>query len=215
MSRTLKGRLAEFSQRASLDDLNEAARVTHVTPATVLGWLNDASPPKGETLVRLQHYLQLKGLPLAELEQLPRPAFTLGYYLTLEVFDVATAQERLGYDSTGSFYRALRGSELDGARLEKLNQLLETFRPECEAALRRLDIRPFDDPVSATPAPSVAAPSFAFIVEHAAGAILTAASLAESILLSDDVKSADVRRLVGAQRLNELIERLTEIVDGQ
>lgn len=222
--------LALFSARASLEDLKAAAAFSRVVPGTVLGWVTDGAPPKGEAQIRMMYYLQLRGVDLEELLSLPQPAFDLGLSIAVGAIEVEEAVRELGYANTQDLYRLLRGAELPSTRAERLTTLLGSFRDTTkerlhEAALEPLEITSssvsippqvepsvFESPAQLIPPQS--APSGTFAAEHTAGALLTATALVESHILAGGDDLEIVKRLIGGERLLELASHLERVALG-
>lgn len=211
MSTDLMGRLEQFQLRATLADLEEAANVIKVTSPTILGWLNGGALPKGETMLRLQHYLSMKHLHPDELNAIPEPALQLGRYIAYDVLTIDEAKRAMGYASTNDLYRLLNGASLMTSRAQMLAKLLNDWRAQFESS--QPDIKPFSAAI--TSAPQVASTSTAdassnasFTVQHVAGSILTTAALVESLILSDEHGVDGVLALVGEDRIFDLIDNL-------
>lgn len=200
-------RLDEFKTRALLSDLEEAAKFTKVTPPTVLGWLTNSAPPKGETHLRLMHYLSLRGLHPAELDELPRPAYLLGRYIAFDVLTIDMATRELGYAGQKDLYRLLQGAELTSNRAQLLTETLSNWEEEYNKATPRL--RPFEPQSKHAPATTdMQASSTSFEAQHVAGSLLTTAALVESLILSGGNALEEVVVLVGNQRVTDLASNL-------
>lgn len=148
MSTTTKA-FGEFVDSATVTDLMELAEFTHVVPGTVLTWMARGELPKGETQIRLLHYLDAGRSQLDELNELPKPAYKLGQLIAFDLLTMDEVRESLGYASQNDLFRLLRGSSLQADRgqiltrliadnQEQLNVVITTFREQHQSHLQRL-----------------------------------------------------------------------------
>lgn len=205
-----------------------AADFSRVVPGTVLGWLTDGAPPKGEAQIRMMYYLHLRGADLEELSTLPQPAFDLGLYISLGVIELDDALRQLNYAGLKDLYRLLRGGDLTSARAELLMTVLANYANAAEDAARTASSKftslfedaPSSEQVRAPTkeceeAPRATSPKVPFPAEHTAGTLLTTAALVESLILTDESHLAFVRELVGEARILDLVAHLQSLVDDK
>jgi len=151
MSRDLSGALTKFAEDKKLADLVELAEFCQVVAGTALGWTEAGMLPKGETLIRLQHYLAALGYSIDELDHLPAPAFKLGQAIAFGTVTVSMAADALDYSSFTGLYRVVQGSGLTAERAGMLQLLNEQYAEETEARVAQFVNRH----ASETPAPSL------------------------------------------------------------
>lgn len=146
---TITKAFGEFVDSASVLDLMELAEFTQVVPGTVLTWVARRELPKGETQIRLLHYLDAGRFQLDELKELPKPAYKLGQIIAFGLLTMDEARESLGYASQNDLFRLLRGSSLQADRgqiltrlianhEEQLNVVITTFREQHQPRSQRL-----------------------------------------------------------------------------
>lgn len=129
MSTAITQRLAEFRRASGLESLFDLAEFCKVEPETATAWLGGGALPNGEKLVRLQFYLQLRGLTLSELDELPPPAYMLGESIALDLVDISDAVTALGYTGgyTNGLYGLLRGKSAQPDKIRKMEELVESL----------------------------------------------------------------------------------------
>jgi hypothetical protein len=226
---TLRDGLNGFRGRASIDDLVKMASFIKVVPTTALGWLSGDAEPKGETLVRLQHFLHLSGWELDELKALPEPAYKLGQLIALDFIGVEWAVMHLQYANPTALYRVLQGGGLLNDRIEKIEKIVSEFEEKRQATVANFVTMRQEEQVKVeTPEPAISQSSMATSVRSASLddelspsvlAVLLANSIVSTELLLEAIDEdsvsilAQVRALTGDGRINTLTEQLLKLLD--
>lgn len=132
MSSDLRSALDAFASNLSLVDLKELAEFCRVTQGTSLSWLEGAPLPKGDNLIRLQHFLINRGFPVGEMDDLPAPAYKLGQLIAFDVVSVDDVVRILRYTNTTAVYKVVQGAGLVSDRFELLERLVDDHSEEVQ-----------------------------------------------------------------------------------
>lgn len=136
MDGTLKQCLEHFSKKwhfgeSGASDISlrrQIANFIGVDDGTIYRWCQGVCLPKGEPLLRLQHFLSCLGYGVYELQSLDKEVFKAGQYILINRILPITVANIIGIDMDG-FYRAMFGKRmLSPERMEKL----ESFCLSCE-----------------------------------------------------------------------------------
>lgn len=232
--------LGDYAQRFNVTDgIGVMCDFHGVTPATVLGWLlsnGSHGMPKGEQLLKLRCFLGLVGYRVAEVESedLPAPARKLAEIIGLGVVSAREADEELDYKAgTGGVFRITLQSALGLTkdRADKLQAFVD--RHEAQRELREqewivtlrargictegsMTSEPHENEVADEPVAPGVDP-----LQPSSLAVLLGASLQSAAVLVDGIKQlpreeqglvlGSVAAMVGADRLYQLAERMTEM----
>jgi hypothetical protein len=217
MSTTTKA-FSEFVDSATVLDLMELAKFTHVVPGTVLTWVDKRELPKGETHIRLLHYLDAGRSQLDELKELPKPAYKLGQLIAFGLLAMDEARERLGYASQNDLLRLLRGSSLQADRGQILTRLIADHQEQLNVVITAFREQHQPQP-QLTPEPERLAPlqsnnlSTKILSSTVMGGVdLLHIALDLVDLQADDVPTALQLTLPERSRIERLITRLKVMI---
>jgi hypothetical protein len=221
--------LAAFRDEASINDLVQTAEfVGKKQPSTALEWFTEKVELKGETLLRLQHFLHLSGWEVDELNELPAPAFKLGQLITLNLVSVPTVVKRLGYTQPTGLYKVLQGGGILEDRLEAMQKLVDESEALRKQAVEEFPIMRRSTTHEAKVSESVvskqdsrpAADLPATDMSQDVVTVLLANSIVSTTLLLGEAEKREagpllvqVRTMVGTARVSTLIEQLMRLLD--
>lgn len=210
MSNSLQEALMRFSEKASLHDLIGIADFTKVTSATVLSWIEQGIHPKGETLIRLQHFMVNRGYPLESLKQVPAPAYKLGQLIAFDVLSVDELVARLGYSNATALYRVVQGSGLVADRAAVLEGLVDRYKDEVQAQIVAFARTPEPETKQLVPLQQ----SF-LSIDVLSDGVQSAVALLDNVLDLVDMEPGGLEGVVariGRRKLTRLAERLMPFV---
>lgn len=210
MSNDLGDALTRFAKEKTLADLTELAEFCQVVTATALIWMEAEMLPKGETLIRLQHYLRSSGYQVEELDQVPAPALKLGQAIAFGVVSVEEAARLLDYSNYTAVYRLVQGGGLSAERAEVMQLLIEQYEEETEARVAQFANRHASVALSL---PSLGEPLSAVLLpsEILARGINQAVAMLDIVLELVDLNPEAAESLgdrVDTAKINATVERL-------
>lgn len=212
--------LPVFARQLAIGDLQQMARFCSVDSSTVQRWIDGAQKPLGESLLKLQCFLHLRGLKVKEFMELPEPTQRLALCIACGIVTVEEVQEILGYKNrNGVFDLVLRNHNPLSDKARVLLRLVDDLNPQLEAFISAKAeefsqfgaVKPY---VAAEPPPAQSdeqSTSTVLVMVHMINAL---SELFEMVPLTDEL-IAQIGEEIPSRRLVALSARLDQLVEAQ